>query len=110
MEYSNVMLDDRRDRFKVGLFLSTRLAKQVRMAEPAELLAFCRAVETAGFDSLWLGDSLLARPRFEPLTMLAAIAASTSRVALGTAVLLAALRHPLLLRFAIEVLPRLRGK
>jgi len=92
---------------KVGLFLSTRIAKQARMDEPTQLLTFCRAAEAAGFDSLWVGDSLLARPRFEPLTMLAAIAASTRKVALGPAVLLPALRHPLLLAHAAATIDRI---
>ena len=48
-------------------------------------------------DSVWVGDSLVAKPRLEPLATLAAIAAVTTRVRLGTAVLLMALRHPVLL-------------
>lgn len=59
-----------------------------RLAERAEAL---------GFDSVWVGDSLTARPRLEALTTLAAVGARTRRVRLGTAVLLAALRHPILL-------------
>jgi probable F420-dependent oxidoreductase len=50
--------------------------------------------EAVGYDSVWLGESLIARPRYEPMTMLAAIAASTTRVALGTAVIVAPLRNP----------------
>ena len=53
----------------------------------------CRA-EEAGLDSVWVGDSLTAKPRLEPLTALAAVAARTNRVRLGTSVLLMALRHP----------------
>src|SRR4051812_16938804 len=51
--------------------------------------------EHKGFDSVWVGDSILARPRFEALTTLAAIAMRTERVELGTAVYLSPLRHPL---------------
>ena len=50
--------------------------------------------ERRGFDSVWVGDSILARPRFEALTTLAAIAMLTKRVELGTAVYLTPLRHP----------------
>lgn len=91
------MVIEQRAGIKVGLFLSTRITQQLRSAEPAELLAFCKSAEAVGFDSLWVGDSLLARPRYEPLALLGAIAASTTKVALGTGVLLPALRHPLLL-------------
>jgi len=48
-------------------------------------------------DSVWVGDSLTAKPRLEAMTTLAAIAARTSRVRLGTAVMLMALRQPVLL-------------
>ena len=50
--------------------------------------------ERAGYDSVWVGDSITSKPRMEPLTAMAAIAARTSRVKVGTAVLLNALRHP----------------
>jgi len=52
--------------------------------------------ERLGFQSVWAGDSLLARPRGEPLTLLAAVAGATRRVRLGTAVLLPLLRRPVL--------------
>jgi alkanesulfonate monooxygenase SsuD/methylene tetrahydromethanopterin reductase-like flavin-dependent oxidoreductase (luciferase family) len=64
----------------------------------AELvLRLAQRVEEAGLDSVWVGDSLTAKPRLEPLTTLAAVAARTQRVRLGTSVLLMALRHPVLL-------------
>jgi probable F420-dependent oxidoreductase len=62
-----------------------------------EILDLAELAEEAGFDSVWVGDSVLARPRFEALTTLAAVAARTHRVKLGTAVLLPVLRQPVLL-------------
>ncbi|PKB63868.1 MAG: hypothetical protein BZY80_05100 [SAR202 cluster bacterium Io17-Chloro-G2] len=62
--------------------------KAIELAEMAEGL---------GFGSVWAGDSILARPRLEALTTLAAIAARTRQVRLGTAVLLPALRNPVIL-------------
>ncbi|TMG65215.1 MAG: LLM class flavin-dependent oxidoreductase, partial [Chloroflexi bacterium] len=56
-------------------------------------------------------DSLLARPRGEPLTMLAGVAGATTRVQLGTAVLLPLLRHPLTLAHQLATLDRIsRGR
>jgi probable F420-dependent oxidoreductase len=60
--------------------------------------------EAAGYHSVWVGDSITAKPRLEALTTLGALAVRTSRVKLGTAVLLAALRHPLVLAHAVASL------
>ena len=68
------------------------------------ILSMAEAAEGAGLDSVWVGDSLTAKPRLEPITTLAAVAARTQRVRLGTAVLLAALRHPVLLAQAVATL------
>jgi len=81
-----------------GLLLPTR---EVVMAEGApdltKIIDLAVQAEALGFDSVWVGDSILARPRLEALTTLAAVASRTSRVKLGTAVLLSALRHPVVL-------------
>jgi probable F420-dependent oxidoreductase len=81
-----------------GFLLPTR---EMVMAQSTpdlrQLLALAERAEALGFDSVWAGDSILARPRLEALTTLAAVAARTQRVQLGTAVLLSALRHPVLL-------------
>ena len=56
-----------------------------------------RLADRSGYDAVWVGDSVVAKPRLEPLTTLAYIAGITTRVRLGTAVLLPALRHPVVL-------------
>jgi len=99
--------DDRPARLQVGVLLPTREALFTADSSAAPLLAMSERAEALGFDSLWVGDSLTARPRFEPLTMLAAVAARTRRVALGTAVLLPALRNPVLLAHAVATVDRL---
>ena len=84
---------------KLGVLLPTRgllLADTPPDSADRVIDLACRA-ESAGLDSVWVGDSLTAKPRLEPLTTLAAVAARTRRVRLGTAVLLMALRHPVLL-------------
>ena len=84
---------------KLGVLLPTRglLLADSQPRDAGLVLEMARQVESAGLDSVWVGDSLTAKPRLEPLSTLAAIAVCTQRVRLGTAVLLAALRHPLLL-------------
>ena len=84
---------------KLGLLLPTRglLLGESAPENADRVLDMARRAEDAGLDSVWVGDSLIAKPRLEPLSTLAAVAACTKRVRLGTAVLLAALRHPVLL-------------
>ena len=82
----------------IGLLLPTR---EVVMASGApdlsKIIDLAVQAEELGFDSVWVGDSILARPRLEAMTTLAAVASRTQRVKLGTAVLLPALRHPVML-------------
>lgn len=82
---------------KLGYLLPTRERVMEGRPDGAPLLALAETAEQLGFDSVWIGDSLLDRPRHEPLTMLAGVAGRTRRVLLGTAVLLPALRNPVLL-------------
>jgi len=90
-----------------GLLLPSREALLWGNSDLAFVIEAARRAEQAGYDSVWAGDSLLARPRGEPLTLLAGVAGATSRVALGTAVLLPLLRHPLSLAHAVATLDRI---
>jgi probable F420-dependent oxidoreductase len=89
-----------------GVLLPTREAVMSGRPQTAPMLAMAERAEAAGFDAVWIGDSLTARPRHEPLTLLAAVAARTRRVRLGTAVLLPALRHPVVLAHVVGTLDR----
>lgn len=64
---------------------------------PDELIdAAVLAEETGCFDSVWVGDNYLSKPRLEALVTLAAIAGRTNRVRLGTICLASFnLRNPL---------------
>ena len=77
-----------------------RVEQTWQMAETAE---------RAGYDSVWVGDSITSKPRMEPLTAMAAVAARTSRVKIGTAVLLNALRHPVHLAHAAATIDNISG-
>ena len=89
---------------KIGYLLPTREHIMEGRHDTASLLALAERAEALGFDSVWVGDSLLARPRHEPLTLLAGVAGRVRRVALGTAVLLPALRNPVLLAHQVATL------
>jgi alkanesulfonate monooxygenase SsuD/methylene tetrahydromethanopterin reductase-like flavin-dependent oxidoreductase (luciferase family) len=80
---------------KIGYLLPTR--EQIMEGSPAaeSLLRLAERAEELNYDSIWIGDSLFDKPRHEPLVMLAAVAARTKRVSVGTGVLLPALRNPI---------------
>ena len=89
---------------ELGYLLPTREQVMEGRPEIAPLLELAQRAESVGLDSVWVGDSLLAKPRHEPLTLLAAIAGRTQTVKLGTAVLLAVLRNPVLLAHQLATL------
>ena len=68
---------------------------------PAEMLELAELAERSGcFDSIWVGDSIMAKPRLEAVTLLTAVAARTRRVKLGPACFASfPLRHPVLLAY-----------
>src|SRR5947207_4812047 len=61
------------------------------------LLELSQLVEASGFDSVWVGDSLFSKPRYEPIALLAAVSQRTERVRLGTACMVQTTRNPLYL-------------
>jgi alkanesulfonate monooxygenase SsuD/methylene tetrahydromethanopterin reductase-like flavin-dependent oxidoreductase (luciferase family) len=89
---------------RIGYLLPTR--ENIMQSEPRALplLDLATRAGDLGFDSIWVGDSLTARPRHEPFTLLAAVAARVPRVEIGTAVLLPALRNPVLLAHQVATL------
>ena len=89
---------------RIGYLLPTREQVMEGRPETRSMLELAVRAEALGFDSIWVGDSLLARPRHEPLTLLAAVAGRVPRVQLGTAVLLPALRNPVVLAHIVATL------
>ncbi|MEU7742020.1 TIGR03619 family F420-dependent LLM class oxidoreductase [Nonomuraea sp. NPDC049158] len=92
---------------QVGYLLPTRDWVVLGDREPSALIEQARLAEDVGFDSVWAGDSPVTRHRADPLMLLSAVAAVTERVTLGTAVLLPALRHPILLAHQLATLDRI---
>ena len=79
---------------KLGYLLSTREQVMEGRPETGSLLALAARAEALGYDLVWVGVSMLARPRHDPLTLLVGVAGRVPRVALGAAVLLPAPRNP----------------
>ncbi len=86
-------------------------------SDPARVLDVARAAQDAGLDGVFLFDHLFRqrgdaadaqrRPALEMLTMAAAVAAATERLAVGTLVARATLRPPGTLRAAVDTLERI---
>ena len=92
---------------KLGYLLPTREAIMEGRPETAPLLKLAEQAASLGFASLWVGDSLTARPRHEPLTLLAAVSGRTPGLTIGTAVLLPMLRNPVILAHQVATLDRI---
>ncbi len=72
------------------------------LPDPQALLQYACRAEELGYESLWVWDHILlgVEPHFpilESLTLLTAVAARTSRIKLGTGVLVLPLRNPVVL-------------
>jgi alkanesulfonate monooxygenase SsuD/methylene tetrahydromethanopterin reductase-like flavin-dependent oxidoreductase (luciferase family) len=89
---------------KFGILLPTREVIMSGRPDPSTILRLADRAEALGFHSVWVGDSITAKPRLEALTTLAAVAGRTQRIRLGTAVFLAALRNPILLAHTVASL------
>jgi alkanesulfonate monooxygenase SsuD/methylene tetrahydromethanopterin reductase-like flavin-dependent oxidoreductase (luciferase family) len=75
----------------------------------AALLDLSARVEELGFASVWVGDSLFSKPRYEAMTLLAAISQRTQRLRLGTACIVSSMRNPLYLALEWATLDALSG-
>ncbi|WP_214322503.1 LLM class flavin-dependent oxidoreductase [Nonomuraea sediminis] len=94
---------------EIGFLLPTRDRIALGDHDVGSLVELACLAEELGFDSVWAGDSPVTRQRADVLTLLAAIAARTGRITLGTAVLLAGLRHPIPLAHQLATVDRLSG-
>jgi len=95
----------------VGVFLPTFVEAGGRSGD--ELAAFARRAEALGFDSVWATDHLLHQSRFysvpwlDPIVSLTYVAATTSRLRLGTSVLVLPTRQPVVLAKQVATLQAL---
>jgi alkanesulfonate monooxygenase SsuD/methylene tetrahydromethanopterin reductase-like flavin-dependent oxidoreductase (luciferase family) len=78
-----------------GIVLSSDDSLEQAARVETEVVGLAGRAEALGFDAVWVGDSVLAKPRLEPLSTLSAVAGATEAVTLGTAVYLPQLRHPI---------------
>ena len=87
------------NKVKFGLTLPTR-GVVIGATTVAEMLQLAADAESAGWDSVWVGDSIFAKPRLDAMVLLGAIAARTTRVHIGPACFTSTpLRNALLLAY-----------
>ncbi len=90
-----------------GLLLHTRhLIRDGQRADFGELWKQAADAERAGYDDIWLGDSIttLERARGDCLTLMAALAMATKTAGIGTVPLLMSLRQPVTLAHALATI------
>jgi probable F420-dependent oxidoreductase len=98
---------------KLGVFLPTYILPDGEREHAAQIRRFAARAEELGFESLFVTDHLLTAHRFyrvswlEPLVTLTYAAAVTSRVRLGTSILVMPTRQPVVLAKEISTLQRL---
>ena len=82
----------------------------ITIGRAASIAEEARRVEDLGFDSVWTGEHVVWRhPMYDGLMVLAAAASATTRVRLGTSILLLPLKHPILVSKAVTTLDHLSG-
>ena len=69
---------------KFGLTLPNR-GVVIGATTVAEMLQLATDAESAGWDSVWVGDSIFANPRLDAMVLLGALAARTTRLRIGPA-------------------------
>jgi len=80
------------------------------VSKPHHLVEEAKAIEAAGFDSLWSAHAMgRGFMMHDPLTALAAAAAVTSRVELGTAILQLPIYHPTDIALKVLTLRQIAG-
>lgn len=79
------------------------------------LVPYCKRVEETGFKAIWVIDHLLVAPNvystawLDPLITLATVAGCTERIKLGTAILCAPMRHPVMTAKEVASIDHLAG-
>ena len=111
------MIDQIGRPLKVGLMIALPEGwmEDGRSARWTDIVGMAQSAEEIGFDSIWVSDHLLLemgnRPpgSWECTTILSALAAATSRVELGTAIICTRFRNPALLAKMADTIDEISG-
>ncbi len=93
-----------------GIVLPTRGVLFSGSDPRKDVLELSKLTEDYGYDGVWAGDSILAKPRLDSIVVLSAVAGRTERLKLGTSCFASfPLRHPILLGYQWATLDQLSG-
>ncbi len=95
---------------RFGLTLSNR-GVMTGASSLEDMFELVEEAEGSGlWDSVWVGDSILAKPRLDAICMLSAVAARSTRLRLGVGCMASTpLRHPVLLAYQWSSLDLISG-
>src|SRR5215475_10251652 len=97
------------DQITVALMLPTATEPGCEL-DVGRFAAVAQEAEEYGFDALWVGDHVVhPRPVMESIVTLSYVAARTTRIRVGTCVMLIALRKPVVLAKQLTTLAVLSG-
>jgi probable F420-dependent oxidoreductase len=84
--------------------------RAAELVSPSVVVDVARRAETLGFADVWVSDNTIDRAVcFDPLTVLSWVAAATTRIGLGVAVLVLPTYHPIHVAHQIATLDQLSG-
>ncbi len=93
-----------------GIVLPTRGVLFSGSDPRKDVIELSKLTEEYGYDGVWAGDSILAKPRLDSISVLSAVAGATDRLKLGTSCFASfPLRHPILLGYQWATLDQLSG-
>ncbi len=94
-------------RVSFGLSLNNRAAVFLESFTLDDLIRMSELAEGLSFDSVWVGDSLIDSPRYEPLTLLGGVATRTSKIKIGGSIIQPHFRNPIMLALSWATLDRM---
>lgn len=92
-----------------GVVQSSGSPETIAAKALSDVVGLARRAEALGLGSVWVGDSVVAKPRLEPFATLAAVATATDALSLGTAVALPNLRHAVNVAHTTATVDQLSG-
>ena len=93
-----------------GIVLPTRGVLFSGADPRKDVIELSKLSEEYGYDGVWAGDSILAKPRLDSITVLAAVAGATEKLKLGTSCFASfPIRHPIIMAYQWATLDQLSG-